>query len=121
MKKELYMGTIALMLTFVLMYVPIGHAQNMTPGGMNMMGNATSSMNQTASELGKNVSAVLNDAGGKVGSTLNELGQNMSGVGSEIGSDILNETEQTAKKVGIGAADVLSNISGEIKEGIGGK
>ena len=47
-----------------------------------------------------------NKAGEKVGSTLNELGQNLSNVGSEIGSDILNETENTAKKVGIGAKDV---------------
>jgi hypothetical protein len=62
--------------------------------------------------------SVLNKAGEKVGSTLNELGQNLSNVGSEIGSDILNETENTAKKVGIGAKDVLSNISGEIKQGI---
>ena len=62
--------------------------------------------------------ALLNKAGERVGSTLNELGQNMSGVGSELGSEILNETEQTAKKVGLGAADVLSNISGELKEGI---
>lgn len=59
-----------------------------------------------------------NKAGEKVGSTLNELGQNLSNVGSEIGSDILNETENTAKKVGIGAKDVLRNISGEIKQGI---
>jgi hypothetical protein len=42
----------------------------------------------------------------------------LSNVGSEVGSEILNETEVTGKKVGIGAADVLSNISGEIKEGI---
>jgi hypothetical protein len=62
--------------------------------------------------------ALLNKAGERVGSTLNELGQNMSGVGSELGSEILSETEQTAKKVGLGAADVLSNISGELKEGI---
>jgi len=60
----------------------------------------------------------LNKAGEKVGSTLNELGQNLSNVGSEIGSDILNETKMTGKKVGIGAADVLRNITGEIKEGI---
>ncbi|HJU79301.1 MAG TPA: hypothetical protein VJ599_07055 [Nitrososphaeraceae archaeon] len=96
-------------------------AQNATTDASNVAGNFTVSANQSASELGKNVSAVLNNAGEKVGSTLNELGQNMSGVGSEIGSEILNETEQTAKKVGIGAADVLSNISGEIKEGIGDK
>ena len=62
--------------------------------------------------------SVLNKAGEEVGSTLNELGQNLSNVGSEIGSDILNETEHTAKKVGIGAKDVLSNITGELKEGI---
>ena len=62
--------------------------------------------------------SVLNKAGEKVGSTLKELGQNLSNVGSEIGSDILNETEHTAKKVGIGTKDVLSNITGEIKEGV---
>jgi hypothetical protein len=57
---------------------------------------------------------VLNKAKEQVGSTLNQIGQNMS----DIGSEILNETKETAKKFGIGAADVLSNISGEIKEGI---
>jgi len=46
-----------------------------------------------------------------VGSTLNQLGQNASDVGTEI----LNKTEEAAKKAGTGAADVLSNISGEIK------
>jgi gas vesicle protein len=81
----------------------------------------TASANQTSSELGKNVSALLNKAGENVGSTLKEIGQNMSGVGSELGSEILNETEQTAQKVGMGTADVLSNISGEIKEGISDK
>jgi hypothetical protein len=72
--------------------------------------------------LGKKVSSVLSKAGEKVRSTLNELGQNMSGVGKEIGSEILNETGQTVKKkVNIGAANVSSKISGEIKEGIGEK
>jgi len=89
-----------------------------TISNLNAQNAAKVSPNHTASELGKNVSAVLNKAGERVGSTLNELGQNISGVGSELGSEILNETEQTAKKVGLGAADVLSNISGELKEGI---
>ena len=91
MKKELYMGTIALMLTFVLMHVSVGHAENMTSGGMNMMGNATASMNQTASELGKN-------------DTL---------------ENVLNTTGEVGKKILGGAADVVSNISEEVKEGIG--
>jgi hypothetical protein len=33
----------------------------------------------------------------------------------------LNNTEEAAKKVGTGVSHVLSNISGEIKEGINGK
>lgn len=85
------MGAIAIILTFGLMYVSVGHAQNMTSGGMNMMGNATASMNQTASELGKN-------------DTL---------------ENVLNTTGEVGKKIVGGAADVVSNISEEIKEGIG--
>jgi len=56
--------------------------------------NMNASANQTASELGKNA--------------------------SEVGGEILNKTGEAAKGVGIGAADVLSNISGEIKEGLSG-
>ena len=56
--------------------------------------NMSASANQTASELGKNA--------------------------SEVGGEILNKTGEAAKSVGIGVADVLSNISGEIKEGISG-
>ena len=85
------MGTIALILTFVLMYVSVGHAQNKTSGGVNVMGNATANMNQTASELGKN-------------DTL---------------ENVLNTTGEVGKKIVGGAADVVSNISEEIKEGIG--
>jgi Sec-independent protein translocase protein TatA len=84
--------------------------------------------NQAASELGQSSSSVLDKAGDKVGSALGELKQNMSTVGSElgqnmstVGTEILNNTEEAAKKVGTGVADVLSNISGEIKEGINGK
>ena len=96
-------------------------ALNATKNDSYAAGSLMASANQTTSELGKNASLALNKAGEEVSSTLNQLGQNMSDVGSEIGSNILNETEKTAKKVGVGAADVLSNISGEIKEGITGK
>jgi CHRD domain len=56
--------------------------------------NMSASVNQTASELAKNA--------------------------SEVGGEILNKTGEAAKNVGVGAADVLSNISGEIKEGLSG-
>jgi cell division septum initiation protein DivIVA len=128
MNKELIMiGATLLMLVLTTSTNNLS-AQNATTNASNAAGNMTASANQTASELGQNASLVLNKAGEKVGSSLHELGQNMSHVGSklgqnlsDVGSEILNKSEQTAKKVGIGAADVLSNISGEIKEGLSGK
>jgi len=88
----------------------------------------TKAANQTASELGQNASSVMNKEGDKVGSELGKLKQNMSNVGTELGQNmsnvgtgLLNQTEEAAKKVRNGAADVLSNISGEIKEGTNGK
>ena len=102
--------------------------QNATTNASNVAGNMTPAANQTVSELGQNASSALNSTGDKVGSTLGELKQNVSNVGSElgqnasnVGTDILNKTEDALKKAGTGAADVLSNISGEIKEGINGK
>jgi hypothetical protein len=94
---------------------------NSTINASNTAGNMTALVNQTAAEVGHNVSAVLNKTYDEVRSTLKELGQNLSNVGSEVGSEVLNETEDTAKKVGLGTADVLSNISDEIKEGLRGK
>ena len=79
------------MLAFVLMYVPIGYAQNLTSNATNMIGNASASLNQTASELGKN----------------DTLG------------NVLNKTGEVGKKILGGAADVVSNITEEVKEGIG--
>ena len=93
-------------------------ALNITTNDSYGAGTLMDSANQTTSELGQNASTVLNKAGQEVGSTLNQLGQNMSDVGSKIGMDILNETKETAKKVGTGAKDVLTNITGEIKQGV---
>jgi len=93
MNKELYIGTVTLVLAFALIYMPIGYAQNVTTNASNMMGNASANMNQTASELGKNA--------------------------SEIGGGILNKTGEGVKGFLGGAADVVSNISEEVKEGIG--
>jgi hypothetical protein len=95
----------------------ISSAQNATTNSSYAAGSLMDSVNQSTSELGQNATLALKEAGKEVGSTLNELGQNMSYVGSEI----LNDTEETARNVGIGAADVLTNISSEIKEGISGK
>ena len=59
------------------------------------VGSAVNSANQTATDLGKNA--------------------------SNTGETLLNKTSEVAKKIIAGAATVLGNISGEIKEGVGAK
>jgi hypothetical protein len=39
---------------------------------------------------------------------------------SDVGGNLLNKTGETAKKIGEGAAGVLGNLTGEIKQGISG-
>ena len=111
MNKELYIGTVTLVLTFALSYVPIGYAQNLTTNASNAAGNMTASANQTASELGQNASLAIN----RTGESLGEVGKNAT----EIGGDILNKTGEGVKGFLGGAADVVSNISEEVKEGVG--
>jgi hypothetical protein len=100
MNKELYIGTVTLVLAFALIYVPIGYAQNLTTNASNAAGNMTASANQTASELGQNASSAFN----KTGEALGEFG---------------NKTGEGIKGFLGGAADVVSNISEEVKEGVG--
>jgi hypothetical protein len=112
-KQFIIIGATILVMTLTLMN-NVG-AQNATTNASYAAGSLMDSVNH--SELGQNASLGLNKAREEVGSTLNQLGQNMS----DVGSGILNKTEDAAKKIGTGAADVLGNISGEIKEGINGK
>ena len=88
--------------------------------GMNMstaVGNAGQTANQTMSEMGTNASNSMNKTGEAANATANELGKNAS----DVGSTILNKTAEVGKKIIGGAATVLGNISGEIKEGVGAK
>jgi predicted PurR-regulated permease PerM len=99
MNKELYIGTVTLVLAFALIYAPIGYAQNLTTNASNAAGNTTASANQTASELGQNASSGVNSTG----ETLGEMGKNAS---------------EAAQKIGAGATGFLGNISEKL--GIGG-
>ena len=86
--------------------------------GQNVsMGNASQSANQTMSELGKNASSTLNKTRESANATMSEVGKNVK----DAGKTVLNKTAEVAKGVGSGAASVLGNITGEIKEGISGK
>ena len=59
----------------------------------------------------------MNKTGEAVNATANELGKNAS----DMGSSILNKTGEVGKKIIGGAATVLGNISGEIKQGVEAK
>lgn len=114
-------------------------AQNATTNATNAVGNASASVNQTASEVGQNMSTAVGNAGQGANQTMSELGTNASNAmnntgeavnatanelgknASDMGSTILNKTAEVGKKIIGGAATVLGNISGEIKEGVGAK
>jgi len=124
MNKELIViGAMISMLVFTTS-ANNSYAQNATANASNAAGNMTVSAKLGASEIGQNTSAInRTELARNASSALNISNMSLGEMGknaSEVGGDILNKTGETAKKVGIGAADVLSNISGEIKQGING-
>ena len=48
-------------------------AQNLTESAFNAVKNASASVNQTASEIGKNASSALNYAGASANATMSEM------------------------------------------------
>ena len=128
MNKELTVLGIAMSILLVAITTNSVTAQNATTNVTNAAGNASKSANATMSEVGKNVtdaagnasksaSNALNKTGEAVNATVNEVGKNTS----TAGSSLLNQTAEVGKKIIGGAANVLGNISGEIKEGVGAK
>jgi hypothetical protein len=117
MKKELYLIGIATSILLVATAASSVTAQNYSKNASNAIGNASGSANQTMSELGTNASKAMNNTGEAVNATANELGKNAS----DTGSTLLNKTVEVGKKIVGGAATVLGNISGEIKQGVGAK
>jgi len=128
MNKELSVLGVTMSILLFAITTSSVTAQNATTNVTNAAGNATKSANATMSEVGKNAtnaagnasksaSNALNKTGEAVNATLNEAGKNAS----TEGTSLLNQTEEVGKKIVGGAADVLSNITGEIKQGVGAK
>jgi hypothetical protein len=79
----------------------------------------TDKINKSLAKLtGGNSSDLLNNTMASIKNTAAQIANQSKGVLNE-GS--LNTAEIIAKKIGIGIADVLSNISGEVKQGIESK
>jgi uncharacterized membrane protein len=123
MKKEL--SVLGVTMSILLFAVTVGSvtAQNATTNVTNAAGNATKTANATMSEVGKNVTNAAGDAAKTASGALNKTGEAVNATVSEVGknastagSSLLNQTEEAGKKIIGGAADVLGNISGEMKK-----
>jgi hypothetical protein len=95
--------------------------------GVNMSVGAVGSSEQLSQILGNNTQLIENKTAignpslgnltASTNATMGQLGQNAS----EIAPGLLNKTGEVAKKIIGGAADVVTNITSEIKEGVGAK
>ncbi len=93
-------------------------ANNTSIGNSNMsLGEKMSAeSNATRNQTG-NISGTMNNVTQQANSTMSAVGKNVT----DAGGSLLNKTGEVAKKIIGGAASVLGNITGEIKQGIGAK
>ena len=99
MNTQTNLGLIAIILVLGLCLLPI-YGQNM----MNTTTNTANTIENTADE-NRNVE-------------LDSSTQGTNKIGEIDSSELLNQVGEAAKKIAIGGANVLSNISGEIKKGL---
>ena len=80
------------------------------------MKSVTDNINKSLAKLtGGNSSDLLDNTMASINKTASEIASPGKDI---INEDSLNTAAIIAKKIGIGIADVLSNISGEVKQGI---
>jgi len=83
------------------------------------MKSVTDNINKSLAKLtGKNSSNLLKSTIASINNTASQLANESKSI---INEDSLNTAEIIAGKIGIGIADVLGNISGEVKQGIQSK
>jgi hypothetical protein len=79
----------------------------------------TDNINKSLAKLtGGNSSGLLKSTLASINNTANQIASQSKEI---VNDGSLNTAAAIAKKIGIGIADVLSNISGEIKQGIESK
>ena len=80
--------------------------------GEKMSAESNATRNQTG-----NISGTMNNVTQQASSTMSAVGKYLT----DVGGSLLNKTGEVAKKIIGGAAYVIGNITGEIKQGIGAK
>lgn len=79
----------------------------------------TDNLNKSLTKLtGGNATSLLKSTLSSINNTASQLANESKGM---VNENSINTAEIIAKKIGIGIADVLSNISGEVKQGIESK
>ena len=66
MKKEIYFGSVALVLAFALFYVSVANAQNVTTNASNAMGNASANASQAAGNMTNKTGGLMSGLGEKL-------------------------------------------------------
>ena len=110
--------TTTLMLT-ILLSVNLMKGSARVNSNQYDMKSVTDSINKSLTKLiGGNSSELLKNTISSINKTTSQLANESKGA---INENSLNTAAIIAKKIGIGIADVLSNISGEVKQGIDSK
>jgi hypothetical protein len=110
--------TTTLMLT-ILLSVNLMKGSARVNSSQYDMKSVTDSINKSLTKLiGGNSSELLKNTISSINKTTSQLANESKGA---INENSLNTAAIIAKKIGIGIADVLSNISGEVKQGIDSK
>jgi hypothetical protein len=110
--------TTTLMLT-ILLSVNLMKGSARVNSNQYDMKSVTDSINKSLTKLiGGNSSELLKNTIASINKTTSQLANESKGA---INENSLNTAAIIAKKIGIGIADVLSNISGEVKQGIDSK
>ena len=112
-----------LLITFsVTLVLSLGFSANLiianaqSNSTQNDMKSVTYNINKSLEKLtGGNSSDLLDNTMASINKTASELANQGKDI---VNEDSLNTATIIAKKIGIGIADVLSNISGEVKQGI---
>ena len=103
--------------TSVSLAMPMAGAQGNT--NKSDMKAVTYNINKSLAKLtGGNSSGLLKSTLASINNTANQIASQSKEI---VNDGSLNTAAAIAKKIGIGIADVLNNISGEIKQGIESK
>ena len=81
---------------------------------MSLAEKMSAESNATRNQTG-NISGAMDNVTQTANSTMSAVGKNLT----DSGGSLLNKTGEVGKKIVGGAADVIGNITGENKQGIG--